>query len=467
MNDNKVIAQYLFDLAKESKSEFIEISEDSELIDIAKKMNLVIPSPDIAILKTVYAQTDIPNRNHIVLPKEAVKKALPTLIGKQANWSHKGANYICGWILDSKLEKDLIIIYVAIFKSLFIEEFDTVKQMFEDNRLSVSFEIWNKNSETGESVLHDLGHGNRSIDPILFHGVGILIGDGEKPACPKAYAKKLLAMFNINNLTEETKDNIKEEYLVFASLVTEEPQCKNCTTCTCDQEKEVKIVEEIVKIDEEAKERLCPECNQPLKDEDKELCAECLKKKEKSQEIPERVQVTEPALLEQKPDEQTQVMEQPVEEKKGEIVIEEKKEEALIVTTIQEVTKVDEIKPEGEIITTVVKTEEVVVSDEGKEIKKVEEEIKTVVTYTTEQLMEKVQEAKVELQKVIEEKDKEITQLKQELGTKDQEIAELKNPKVEEKKEKEMTVGAVECEKESGIKTRIKNINEIIANKGK
>ncbi len=126
---NKIIAQYLYDLAKDSRSEFIEISKDSELIDVAKKMGLVIPSPDIAILKTKYAKFNEPNHNNIILPKDAAKKALPTIKGKQANWSHRGKNHICGWIIDAKIEEDLIVIYFAIYKSLFPEEFDKMKLM--------------------------------------------------------------------------------------------------------------------------------------------------------------------------------------------------------------------------------------------------------------------------------------------------------------------------------------------------
>ena len=75
-------------------------------------------------------------------------------------------------------------------------------------------------------------------------------------------------------------------------------------------------------------------------------------------------------------------------------------------------------------------------------------------------------EYKKSQEKALEEKDKEITTIKQELGTKNQEIADLKNPKVEVKKEKEMTVGAVETEAKSELKIRAEKINEIIANKG-
>jgi len=256
--NKKILAQYLYDLAKESKSEFIEISKDSELIKIAEKMNLVVPNPDIAILKTIYARTDVPNRNNIVLPKEAAKKALPTLVGKQANWSHLGKNYICGWILDAKLEKDLIVTYIAIYKSLFPEEFEKMKEMVKENKMAVSFEIWNKD-ENGNSVLHDLGNGIKSIDPIIYHGVGILI-EGETPACKEAYAEKLLATANKKIIDEAEKiaNEVFNQDLVFATLVTEEPICVNCGNC--NHGKEVKIV--IKKIDSE--QWICPHCEKEI-----------------------------------------------------------------------------------------------------------------------------------------------------------------------------------------------------------
>jgi len=256
--NKKILAQYLYDLAKESKSEFIEISKDSELIKIAEKMNLVVPSPDIAILKTIYARTDVPNRNNIVLPKEAAKKALPTLVGKQANWSHLGKNYICGWILDAKLEKDLIVTYIAIYKSLFPEEFEKMKEMVKENKMAVSFEIWNKD-ENGNSVLHDLGNGIKSIDPIIYHGVGILI-EGETPACKEAYAEKLLATANKKIIDEAEKitNEVFNQDLVFATLVIEELICINCGKCNCG--KEVKVIIKQI----ESKEWICPYCDKEI-----------------------------------------------------------------------------------------------------------------------------------------------------------------------------------------------------------
>ena len=119
MENKKLIAEALLDLAKSSETTFIEVAEDKELIDAAKKIGIVLPSPDLAVLKTVYAEIDKVNRNGVVLPKSAVEKGLPTLIGKQINWEHDGAGRICGYTIDAKINSDEIEIIGVIFKSLF------------------------------------------------------------------------------------------------------------------------------------------------------------------------------------------------------------------------------------------------------------------------------------------------------------------------------------------------------------
>jgi len=462
MENKKLIAEALLEIAKNSSTTIIEVAEDKELIEAAQKIGIVLPSPDLAVLKTVYAEIDKVNRNGVVLPRNAVEKGLPTLIGKQINWEHEGSGRICGYTIDAKINDDKIEIIGVVFKSLFPEEMDLVKEKFADKKLAVSFEIWNRNPEDGKSVVHELENGFHAIDPIIFHGTGLLMTN--QPACPKAFVYKLLAKKEIEE-AEKIVDKIFSEDLIYAQMAIEEPKCKGCNPCTCEKDKEVIIVEEI-KL-EESKERLCPECKQPLKDEEKDLCSECLKKKEQSSETQAEVKPEETKTEEKSEVAETKPEEIKAEETKEEVIVEEKKEEATTITVTQEKTTVDEIKPEGEIISTVEKIETLTVNDEGKEVQKVETEIKTVVTYTLVEMEQKVQEAKVELQKIVEEKDKEITQLKQELGTKDQEIADLKNPKVEEKKEKEMTVGAVEGEKESELKRQAKNVNDIIATRNK
>ncbi|MCE5214026.1 MAG: hypothetical protein LLF83_04825, partial [Methanobacterium sp.] len=231
MENKNLIAQALLDIARNSETTFIEVSEDKELIDTAKKLGLLVPSPDLSVFKTVYAEIDKVNLNGIVLPKEAVMKGLPTLIGKQINWEHDGAGRVCGYIIDAKINEDKIEIIGVIFKSLFPEEMDEVKVKFEKKTLAVSFEIWNVNPADGTSVVHNLENGFRAIDPITFHGCGLLLV--HPPACPKAKVYKLVAALK----AEDTKTF--EENLVCASMAIEEPKCKNCGTCTCDQEKEV------------------------------------------------------------------------------------------------------------------------------------------------------------------------------------------------------------------------------------
>ena len=224
METNKLLAKTFLEYASTSRTEVIEVSADNkELIDAANKLNLVIPSPDLSILKTYYAEVDVANRNGAILPKQAVIDGLPTLIGKQLNWNHEGAHQICGYIIEAKLEDTMIVIYAVIFKSLFPEEMAKLKEKFANKDLSVSFEIWSRD-EKGNSVVTIDKDGNKTINPIIFHGCGVLTNDGELPACPKAYAQKLIAMLHLDN--KEVMDN-----LVFASIVSKNEcfQCENCT----------------------------------------------------------------------------------------------------------------------------------------------------------------------------------------------------------------------------------------------
>jgi hypothetical protein len=399
-----LIADALLNYSKNSITEFIETSEDSELSKLAKEKNIVIPSPDLLLFRTIYAKCGEPNRNGVIINKEPVEKALLTLISKQINLEHEGKNWVCGHILDAKLENEYIVIYGVFYKSLFQEEYETLKNLFVDKKVYVSFEIWSKDPETGKSVIHNLENGIREINPIIFHGCGLLMEN--LPACKEAILDKILGQKEIENLQQITNKVFNED-LVYASFDYKESKCMHCQKCTCEEKEDKKLeLLENKEVKVEAQERLCSECKQPLKDDEKDLCAECLKKKnipaeeskteevkveetkaevvkEENQVTPEPVQVTEPAV-EQKPDEQAQVVEQPAEVKKEEVII---------------------------------------------------------VTYTEEQLTAKVNEAKVELQKVIDDKDKEITQLKQELAAKAQE-KQTTEAKVNE--DEGLTVGNVE-----------------------
>ena len=446
--ENKIIAEALLEIARErSETTLIEISaEDKELIKAAKKIGIVLPSPDLAIMKTVYAEIDKVNKNGVILPRKAVEEGLPTLNGKQVNWEHKSAGQICGFIIDAKINGDLIETTSVIFKSLFPEEMEVVKERFKNKELCVSFEIWNRDEE-GNSVVKELSNGQREMTKIVFHGQGLLLSS--PPACPKAKVFKMLAKEILN--AEKIVDKVFNEDLVYAQLAIPEPKCKNCDSCNCDKKEDSKV--------EEAQ-KLCKECNQPLPEEmkDEELCATCKTKKvEKSEETPTIEVKPEETATEAKPEVVEPAVEVKPEEAKvePEVKPEEVKEEvAAVVTITQERVMVDEIKPEGvEVITTTEKVESTTVNDAGTEVRKEETEYKNVVTYTQEQLDVKVQEAKVELQQTIEAKDKEISNLKQELDSKNQEIEKSKTVEVAKTEKKiDLDVGAVEANKEDKFK---------------
>ena len=105
--DKKIIAQYLYDMAKESKTEFIEDAKiDEEIKTIAKKINLTLPNPDVSVFKTVWARLDVPNLNGVRLPRKVVEEGLNSLLFKQVNFEHQGADHVCGITIDAKIVDD-------------------------------------------------------------------------------------------------------------------------------------------------------------------------------------------------------------------------------------------------------------------------------------------------------------------------------------------------------------------------
>ena len=248
MCNNKILSQSLLDWSLHSTTEFLEEGSDKELEKLAKEKGILIPSPDISLFKTIYAKIGEVNRNGVILEKLAVEKGLPTLIGKQINFDHIGTHMVCGYILDAKIEGEYIVIYGTIFKSLFAEEFQQVKDLFAEHKLSVSFEIYNRD-EKGNSVVHLLENGQRSIDPIIFHGCGLLLN--HDPACKESYVSKLLASAEADAIKfQMQKQTEQDKIFVYANLVKEEPICTKCKTCTCQEEGGKDNIMEEIKIEE-------------------------------------------------------------------------------------------------------------------------------------------------------------------------------------------------------------------------
>ena len=260
MNNRKLIAEALLEIASNSVTEFIEDSKiDKELIDAAKKIGIVLPSPDLAVFKTTYAEIDKVNKNGVTLPRKAVKEGLNTLIGKNCNWEHSGSGYICGYTIKAEIDEDKIQTINVLFKSLFPDQIDELKEKIKTKEASVSFEIWNKDPNTGKSVVKELDNGYREINPIIFHGTGVLLL--HKPACPTAKIFKLVAK-NLTDATTKELNKIFSPDLIYAGLALEETEeaSYECQCLKCGK---------IVISEKHCKDIKCPECGGDMRRKDK------------------------------------------------------------------------------------------------------------------------------------------------------------------------------------------------------
>jgi hypothetical protein len=495
MNENKLIAGALLEISKRGTSTFLEVGkEDKELIEAAKKIGIELPSPDLMVMKTVYAEIDKVNLNGVILPRKAVEKGLPTLIGKQCNWEHNGSGFVCGYTISAKINGDKIETINVLFKSLFIDQADELKEKVKSGEAAVSFEIWNKNPDTGKSVVKELDNGFREINPIIFHGTGVLLA--HKPACPKAKIFKLVAKKELEE-AEKIIDKVFEQDLVYAQLAIEEPKCVNCGNCDC--EKEVTIVEELndkqiseieTKTEEKATETKTEEVAETKVEEPKveetktEVITEV--KPEETPKVEAETKVEEPKV-EEKPEEKKEVVAEEIKEVAQPLEVIEPKIIVKVSDSYEEIrvdTYIDgtpsgkcEVKMYHKKVTeykdgTKDEITEEMQSEKMYKFAELEEAVNKAKEELTNlhkaELEAKTNEVKVLLEQKIAEKETEISNLKKELDAKAQEVAELKKPKVEEAKEEPVVeMGDTEVDTKSEIKKEAQKINKIIANKGK
>jgi hypothetical protein len=238
MDDKIIISGVLTELTLKSKTTFIEAENNKELIALAKSKGIILPSPDLACISTIYCEIGKPNANGHLLTKEAAKAGIKTLVGKNINLNHKGKNYVIGYTIDAKIDGNEITTVGILFKSLFQEEFKEIKQLFDEGKLFVSWELWSHLPESKEPTYKNI-NGIVMITTMIAHGVGLLL-KGLKPACKKSQVFSLLANQKDIKIGESIFTN--QEDFVFASLNSEE-ECSQCKVCLC--EKEEKIVEEL------------------------------------------------------------------------------------------------------------------------------------------------------------------------------------------------------------------------------
>jgi len=458
MENKKLISGLLLEIAKQSTTVLVEdASLDKEIVEAAKKMGLVIPSPDFAIFKTIWAKVGEVNLNGVRLPQKAVNDGIQTLVGKNLNFEHLGAYNVCGFCLSVKVEDDTIECIQVFYRSLYPDKFDELVEKIKTKEAAVSFEIYNIDVKTKKSIVKELSDGTYELTKIHCSGTGLLLT--HPPACPQAKIFKLVANKDnkeINNISEKVFEND----LCYASLAVENlNEIKNLENII----KEVNAVENVeVKDSEEKKDEVV-------------INAEAV-----NSEVKVAEESTETKSVE---DAETKV-ETPVVEAKEEVVAQE-------VTTVVPKVVVKITSEYREVRTSTFVDGTPSGTEEGKCYRKkvteysdgtkdeVEEESVLVQTYSFAEVEEKVNAVKSEKdaeiailkseqEKVLQEKDKEIASIKTSLDSKNQEIANLTKVKAEENVNNstpELTIGNAEVKDNNEIKQRADEINKIIARK--
>ena len=178
VSPNKEKVQLTFgNMTQSAKSIILEKSTHTkELREIGEEYGLTLPSPDIAIVKTLFAECDQVNLNKCTLPLLEVQKSLPTLKGKGMDINHN-SRYTIGYWLGCSLEETTLVAYGVFWKHFYSNEYDSFKESISSGfSVGVSMEAW--------GVRQFNPDGTYSLTDIHFSGGALL--QGEQPACAGA-----------------------------------------------------------------------------------------------------------------------------------------------------------------------------------------------------------------------------------------------------------------------------------------
>lgn len=273
-------------------------TDEQTIQEVAERVGIQLPSNNVALFQSVYANAnEEANLNGVRLTLEAVEKAIPTLIGAQANLNHSaddapyGAGFLVGIILAAWIDanKDINIIF-SFAKNVYQEDYQRAIDLMQAGKLSVSFELLaerdsQEHKADGTVLLHD----------VEFTGVGLLLDSN--PAYPKAKVYEMAQ-------TYKTRANSEKE-LVFASQIVD--ICDK----TIEQLESVEkpIVKEGGKV--MVQKMKCPNCNDEIEvTDDKEdvMCAKCNVKMHKAEVVEEASKAEEVVIEQPKTEEEAKVV---------------------------------------------------------------------------------------------------------------------------------------------------------------
>ena len=417
------------------KANVILSSDSEELKKLAKKKGIVLPSDHLGAFKTVYARIEDANRNNVRLSREAVKKALPSLIGSQVNINHWRENWTVGSIFWAKVnDNDEIEIAFTFFKDVYKKEFEIATALFEKEELTVSFEL-TANPDTIE--FHD--DGTRTLNDITFVGSGLLLD--ENPAEPTAIVFEMAKRFVTNLIENDTPELVyaKEAVLSCQDLLKtinkalEEKQEKSNTTLDLSKGTN-KNREEVsdINIDEDFEEG----GNQMKKDKEKKV--EDVKAEETI------VEEKDESKVDEKTEESTENKSEESAEEKSEESTEEKVDEKTEESTEEKVEeKAEESTEEKADLKVVTKTDKTVTEtmDENSDTIEVDKTVKQtvirdneIVSETTSEQSEKTTFTFAEVEAIKADYEATIKTLKASLEGKDAEIEVAKEKAVKVEK---------------------------------
>jgi len=481
----KSLGASLVEWTLNSCTEFIYAEKDNkELIDIAKKRGIIIPSQDLAVFKTLYCEIGTPNGNGVVVTKEGAEEGLKSAAGQQVNLNHEGFHQICGHILDATIEGNFVVIYCVLFKSAMCEDFNTITEMFEDGELFVSFELHTMDVE-GNFVAERRDDGFIYVTKMLVSGCGLLVkttakGKAPAPACPKARVVELVASKKMKeevlalNASNALELKLADE-IIYAEQFMPDQKCGSCGKCQTKKNARIKTKT----IESEYTE--CPYCEQEIAekelyfdgakwfhrpcqdkgeiilpsnkiDEKEESKVNELKKEEKIKQLQDKIAAMEAEILTATDEDKKKEIELELEKCKAELVAEqpiqlvslvkETREEKVVTVYIPKADGSGNEETRKGYRTTVREYSDGTSSTNS-------EEFDIVDTYTQAQLNEKVATVKSEIEATIPVKVKEVVDVV--IAERDSKEVEIKTANEVVLKVKEDEIVALKAEKDGII----------------